>query len=137
MAQYMLLVYEEEADEAAQVERDEAVPWFLELHRSLREAGVLVNVKALRSPGSATTVRVRDGDAEIVDGPFAVTKEVLAGFYLVECADLDEALALAARIPPASWGTVEVRPVVPVEEWAETARRLGVEMSDEDVENLA
>jgi hypothetical protein len=137
MAQYMLLVYEEEVDEAGQVERDQAVPWFLELHRSLREAGVLVNVKALRSPGSATTVRVRDGDAEIVDGPFAVTKEVLAGFYLVECADLDEALALAARIPPASWGTVEVRPVVPVEEWAETARRLGVEMSGEDVENLA
>ena len=137
MAQYMLLVYEEEVDEAGQVERDQAVPWFLELHRSLREAGVLVNVKALRSPDSATTVRVRDGDAEIVDGPFAVTKEVLAGFYLVECADLDEALALAARIPPASWGTVEVRPVVPVEEWAEAARRLGVEMSDEDVENLA
>jgi hypothetical protein len=137
MAQYMLLVYEEEVDEAGQIERDQAVPWFLELHRSLREAGVLVNVKALRSPESATTVRVRDGDAEIVDGPFAVTKEVLAGFYLVECADLDEALALAARIPPASWGTVEVRPVVPVEEWAETARRLGVELSDEDVENLA
>ena len=126
MAQYMLLVYEEEVDEAGQVERDQAVRWFLELHRSLREAGVLVNVKALRSPDSATTVRVRDGDADIVDGPFAVTKEVLAGFYLVECADLDEALALAARIPPASWGTVEVRPVVPVEEWAETARRLGV-----------
>ena len=137
MAQYMLLVYEEEVDEAGQVERDQAVPWFLELHRSLREAGMLVNVKALRSPDSATTVRVRDGDAEIVDGPFAVTKEVLAGFYLVECADFDEALALAARIPPASWGTFEVRPVVPVEEWAETARRLGVEMSGEDVENLA
>ena len=137
MAQYMLLVYEEEVDEAGQVERDQAVPWFLELHRGLREAGVLVNVKALRSPESATSVRVRDRDAEIVDGPFAVTKEMLAGFYLVECADLDEALALAARIPPASWGTVEVRPVVPVEEWAETARRLGVEMSDEDVENLA
>jgi hypothetical protein len=137
MAQYMLLVYEEEVDEAGQVERDQAVPWFLELHRSLREAGVLVNVKALRSPASATTVRVRDGDAEIVDGPFAVTKEVLAGFYLVECADLDEALALAARIPPARWGTVEVRPVVPVEEWVETGRRLGLELTDEDRRNLA
>ena len=137
MAQYMLLVYEEEVDEAGQVERDQAVPWFLELHRSLREAGVLVNVKALRSPASATTVRVRDGDAEIVDGPFAVTKEVLAGFYLVECADLDEALALAARIPPARWGTIEVRPVVPVAEWEETASRLGLELSDEDRRNLA
>ena len=137
MAQYMLLVYEEEVDEAGQVERDQAVPWFLELHRSLREAGVLVNVKALRSPASATTVRVRDGEAEIVDGPFAVTKEVLAGFYLVDCADLDEALALAARIPPARWGTVEVRPVVPVEEWVETGRRLGLELTDEDRRNLA
>jgi hypothetical protein len=137
MAQYMLLVYEEEVDEAGQVERDQAVPWFLELHRGLREAGVLVNVKALRSPQSATSVRVRDGDTEIVDGPFAVTKEMLAGFYLVECADLDEALALAARTPPASWGTVEVRPVVPVAEWSETARRLGIELTDEDVSNLA
>jgi hypothetical protein len=98
---------------------------------------VLVNVKALRSPESATTVRVRDGDAEIVDGPFAVTKEMLAGFYLVECADLDEALALAARIPPATWGTVEVRPVVPVEWWSETASRLGLELTDEDKRNLA
>ena len=137
MAQYMLLVYEEEVDEAGQVERDQAVPWFLELHRGLREAGVLVNVKALRSPDSATTVRVRDGDPEIVDGPFAITKEVLAGFYLVECADLDEALALAARIPPARWGTVEVRPVVPVEQWSEWADRLGLELSDEDKRNLA
>jgi hypothetical protein len=137
MAQYMLLVYEEEVDEAGQVKRDQAVPWFLELHRSLREAGVLVNVKALRSPQSATTVRVREGDTEIVDGPFAVTKEMLAGFYLVECADLDEALALAARIPPASWGTVEVRPVVPVEQWSERASRLGLELTDEDKRNLA
>jgi hypothetical protein len=137
MAQYMLLVYEEEVDEAGQAERDQAVPLFLELHRSLQEAGLLVNVKALRSPESATTVRVRDGDAEIVDGPFAVTKEMLAGFYLVECADLDEALALAARIPPATWGAVEVRPVVPVESWSETAKRLGLELTDEDRRNLA
>jgi hypothetical protein len=137
MAQYMLLVYEEEVDEAGQEERDQAVPRFLELHRSLREAGLLVNVKALRPVESATSVRVRDGDTEIVDGPFAVTKEMLAGFYLVECADLDAALALAARIPPARWGTIEVRPVVPVEEWVETGRRLGVELSDEDKSNLA
>jgi hypothetical protein len=137
MAQYMLLVYEEAVDAAGKAERDQAVPLFLELHRSLREAGLLVGVKALRPVESATSVRVRDGATEIIDGPFAVTKEMLAGFYLVECADLDEALALAARIPPARWGTVEVRPVVPVDEWAETARRLGVELSDEDVRTLA
>jgi hypothetical protein len=137
MAQYMLLVYEEEVDEAGQAERDQAVPMFLELHRGLREAGLLVNVKALRPVETATSVRVRDGDTEIVDGPFAVTKEMLAGFYLLECADLDEALALAARIPPARWGTVEVRPVVPVEQWSEWASRLGLELSDEDKSNLA
>jgi hypothetical protein len=138
MAQYMLLVYEEEeVDAAGQAQRDEAVPVFLELHRSLREAGLLVNVKALRPPDSATTVRVRGDATEIVDGPHAVTKEMLAGFYLVECADLDEALALAARIPPAGWGTVEVRPVVPVEQWSEWADRLGLELTDEDRRNLA
>ena len=80
------------------------------LHRSLREAGLLVGVQALRSVESATSVRVRGGDTEITDGPFAVTKEVLAGYYLLECADLDEALRHAARIPAAGWGTVEVRP---------------------------
>jgi hypothetical protein len=135
----MLLVYEEEVDEAGQVERDQAVPWFLELHRSLREAGVLVNVKALRSPESATTVRVREGDAEIVDGPFAVTKEVLAGYYILECADLDEALRHAARLPMAvaGWATIEVRPVMSPDEWLDTAREAGVDMPDEAVEDLA
>jgi hypothetical protein len=137
MSQYMLLVYEEEVDDAGQAEREERLPLFVELHRSLREAGLLTNVRALRSVESATSVRVRAGDAEIVDGPFAVTKEMLAGFYLVECADLDEALALAARIPPATWGTVEVRPVVPVEQWSEWADRLGLELTDEDKRNLA
>ena len=101
----------------------------MELHRSLREAGLLKNVRALRSVESATSVRVRAGDAEIVDGPFAVTKEVLGGYYLVDCADLDEALELAARVPAAGWGTIEVRPVVPADEFVDTrapGRRRGV-----------
>ena len=137
MAQYMMLVYEEEVDPAVQAEREQVTPMLVELHASMREAGLLVGVQRLRSTESATSVRVRDGQTEITDGPFAVTKEVLAGFYLVECADLDEALALAARIPPATWGTVEVRPVVPVEWWSETASRLGLELTDEDRRNLA
>ena len=90
----------------------------------------------LESVQSATSVRVRHERTDITDGPFAVTKEVLAGFYLVECADLDEALALAARLPMARWGTVEVRPVVSADEWLDTARRAGVDLSDEDVRNL-
>ncbi len=137
MSQYMLLVYEEEVDAAAQAERERELPLFLELHRSLRAAGLLVDVKALRSTESATSVRVRDGATEIVDGPYALTKEVLAGYYILECADLDEALEHAARVPPAGWGTVEVRPVVPADEWLSTARRLGIDVSDEDVRNLS
>jgi hypothetical protein len=133
MSQYMLLVYHEELDEAGQAEREAHLPLFVELHRSLREAGLLKSVRALRSVESATSVRVHAGDAEIVDGPFAVTKEVLAGYYLVDCADLDEALRLAARIPAAGWGTIEVRPVIPPEEWIDTARHNGAEVTDADV----
>jgi hypothetical protein len=138
MAQYMMLVYEEEVDPAEQAEREkEATPMLLELHRSLREAGLLVSVQRLHSTESATSVRVRGGETEITDGPFAVTKEVLAGYYILDCADLDEALKQAARMPMARWATVEVRPVMPAEEWARVAREAGVEVSDEDVSNLA
>ena len=137
MAQYMLLVYEEEVDAAEQAEREKVTPLLMELHAGLREAGLLVGVNRLHSTESATSVRVRDGQTEITDGPFAVTKEVLAGYYVLECADLDEALKRAARLPMASWATIEVRPIMPAGEWLETARRAGVELSDEDVGKLA
>jgi hypothetical protein len=137
MSQYMLLVYEEEVDPAEQAEREKVTPVLLELHASLREAGLLVGVQRLYSTESATSVRVCDAQTEITDGPFAVTKEVLAGYYIIECADLDEALKQAARMPMARWGTVEVRPVMPADEWLNTARRAGVDLSDEDVRNLA
>jgi hypothetical protein len=137
MAQYMLLVYEEEVDEAAQAEREQITPLLMELNAGLREAGLLVGVQRLRTTESATSVRVRDGGTEIIDGPFAVTKEVLAGYYVLECADLDEALKQAARMPMARWGTIEVRPIMPAAEWLETARRAGVELADEDVSRLA
>jgi hypothetical protein len=137
MAQYMLLVYEEEVDAAEQAEREQVTPLLVELNRSLREAGLLVGVQRLRSTESATSVRVRGGETEITDGPFAVTKEVLAGYYVLECADLDEALDQAARLPMAPWATIEVRPVVSPDEWLDIARAAGVELSDEDVSNLA
>jgi hypothetical protein len=133
----MLLVYEQEVDPAEQAEREQVTPLLLELHAGLREAGLLVGVQRLHSTESATSVRVRDAETEITDGPFAVTKEVLAGYYVLECADLDEALEHAARLPMTRWGTVEVRPVMPADEWLETARQAGVELSDEDVRNLA
>ena len=137
MSQYMLLVYQEEVSAAEQAERERLMPMFVELHRSLREAGLLVAVQRLHSVESATSVRVREGETEITDGPFAVTKEILAGYYILECADLDEALKHAARMPMAPWATIEVRPVMAAEEWLNTAREAGVDVSDEDVENLA
>ena len=137
MSQYMLLVYEEDVDPAVQAERERELPLFVELHRSLREAGLLVGVKRLGSVESATSVRVREGGTEIIDGPFAVTKEVLAGYYILDCADLDEALKHAARVPAAGWGTVEVRPVVPADEWANIAREAGADLPDEAVKDLA
>jgi hypothetical protein len=137
MSQYMLLVYEPEVEPAEQAEREAELPVFLELHKSLRDSGLLVGVQRLRSVESATSVRVRDGETEIVDGPFAVTKEVLAGYYILECADLDEALRQAERLPPARWGTVEVRPVVPAGEWAEIARAAGVDVPDGAENDLA
>jgi hypothetical protein len=137
MSQYMLLVYEEEVDPAEQAEREKDLPMMLELHASLREAGLLVGVQRLRSVESATSVRVRGGETEITDGPFAVTKEVLAGYYVLDCADLDEALEQAARLPMARWGTVEVRPVVSADEWVNLARQAGADVPDEAVSDLA
>jgi hypothetical protein len=136
MSQYMLLVYQEEVDPAEQAEREAELPMYVEFHRSLREAGLLVGVQRLRSAESATSVRVRGRETEITDGPFAVTKELLAGYYILECADLDEALKQAARFPGARYGTVEVRPVMPAEEWVRRGREAGAEVPDEAVTDL-
>ncbi|SRR5258705_12497823 len=78
---------------------------------SLRENGYLVAAEALQSVHTATTVRVRNGKVSVTDGPFAETKEQLAGFYLIDASDLNEAIQLASKIPPARVGSVEVRPV--------------------------
>ena len=76
-----------------------------------RKQGLLVAAEALQPVRTARSVRVRDGKAHITDGPFTETKEHLAGFYLIDAKDLDEALQIAAKIPPAREGTIEVRPV--------------------------
>ena len=77
----------------------------------LRVSGHMIGGDALQPVHTATTLRVREGRVSITDGPFAETKEQLAGFYMLEAADLDEALKLAAKIPPARVGSIEVRPV--------------------------
>lgn len=79
-----------------------------------RDSGMLVAAEALQPVETATTVRVRNGRVSVTDGPFAETKEQLAGFYLLEAADLNEAIRAAAKIPPAREGSVEVRPVRPL-----------------------
>ena len=110
--QYALLIYGEEpaadaVDEAMTADIDK----YDAFTRHVRERGAFVAGEALHPSATATTVRVRDGQTLTTDGPFAETKEVLGGFYLVEASDLDEAIAYAAMIPGASRGSVEVRPV--------------------------
>jgi hypothetical protein len=79
--------------------------------QGLRESGRLVAAEALQPVDTATTVRVRNGRVSVTDGPFAETKEQLAGFYLIDARDLNEAIQVASKIPPAREGSVEVRPV--------------------------
>ncbi len=83
---------------------------------SIRRSGHCLASEALESVQTATTVRVRNGKTAVTDGPFAETKEQLAGFYMIEAKDLDEAIQIAAKIPPARVGSIEVRPVRPIRE---------------------
>jgi hypothetical protein len=117
MPDYMVLLYTPEKDEdERQTDRWADMPLWLELTESLRKAGLLVAHGPLHPVTAATTVRVRDGETELTDGPFAATKEVLAGYYVLRCADLDEALHHAARMPTARHGSVEVRPIMDMSE---------------------
>jgi hypothetical protein len=103
---YLCLVYLDEAHWNACPDQD-----CFEFASELAGSGRLLAAEPLHPAHTATTVRVRDGQTALFDGPFSETKELLAGFYLVEATDLNEALAIAARIPPAKYGSIEVRPV--------------------------
>lgn len=83
---------------------------------AIRQSGQCIASEALQSVQTATTVRVRNGKVSVTDGPFAETKEQLAGFYLIDAVDLNEAIQIAAKIPPAHVGSIEVRPVRPIRE---------------------
>ena len=107
---YMALIYgNEEAWDALSEEEQQRVS---ERYMALAREPATVGGDELQDPDTATTVRVRDGETLTTDGPFAETKEQLGGYYLIDCASLDEALEFAARIPAAERGAVEVRPVV-------------------------
>lgn len=112
MPKYMLLLYRGEPRPQEREEREAEKPLWTQFDESLRDAGLLIAGDPLHPVDAATTVRVRDDETEIVDGPFAVTKEFLVGYFLLDCADLDEALKQAARVPLARYGSVEVRPVM-------------------------
>ena len=111
MPQYLALLYVPE-DESVERKLWGQLPLWLELTESLRAAGLLVANGALHRTDAATTIRVRNGETEMTDGPFAVTKEVLAGFYVLDCDGPDEALRHAARFPTVRYGSVEVRPIM-------------------------
>jgi hypothetical protein len=89
---------------------------------AIRSSGHCLASEALQPVHTATTVRVRDGKLSITDGPFAETKEQLTGFYLIEAKDLDEAIHIAANIPPARVGSIELRPIRPIRETVAQAR---------------
>jgi hypothetical protein len=110
MSQYMLLLYTTEEEELA--DRGAEMPMWLELNRSLEEAGLLAETGRLHPTTTATTVTAVSGETELTDGPFAITKEVLVGYYLIEAENLDQALGVAKRIPLIRYGRVEVRPVM-------------------------
>jgi hypothetical protein len=103
---YVCLVYGEEKEMRAMTD-DECMAY----DHALRNAGRCLASEALQPVRTAATVRVRDGKVSITDGPFTETKECLAGFYLIEAADLNDAVQIASQIPPARVGSIEVRPV--------------------------
>src|ERR1035438_3536650 len=110
---YMLLIYldEQALDEA---EREECYAESTQLARDLNSSGQYLATNPLHPTSTATSVRVRDGKPLVTDGPFAETREQLGGYFLIDAKDLDAAIGIAARIPGARRGTVEIRPVIEI-----------------------
>ena len=111
---YAMLIYGDEAVSTASQASEIEMAAYAAFGRELSERGLLLSDEALHPTHTATTVRVRDGKVLTADGPFAETKEQLGGFYLLECKNLDEAIAIAAKNPGACTGSVEIRPIL---EW--------------------
>jgi hypothetical protein len=115
---YLCLVYGEE-----QKMREVDDLHCLAFDQSVRKSGQCIASEALQPVSTATTVRVRNGKVSVTDGPFAETKECLAGFYMIEARDLNEAIQIASRIPPAQIGSIEVRPIRPIREMPNAHRK--------------
>lgn len=112
--EYLLLIYDNEAEIAAMTkgELDAMYADYGRFTQSVQQSGHFRAGKELQPVSTATTVRVRDGKRVVTDGPFAETREQLGGFYWIDAKDLDEALAIAEKIPSARTGSIEVRPLV-------------------------
>lgn len=112
---YLLLIYSDEAQWAtiSEAEAGQVMAEYMQYTNDIHKSGNYLGGEALQPTATATSVRVRDGKTLTTDGPFAETREQLGGFYFVEAKDLDEAIALAARIPGSRAGTIEVRPIMP------------------------
>ena len=111
---YLCLIFDEEKTFATmpKSQLDALMDEYRDFGESLRKTGHYVNGSQLAPTSSASTVRVRNGKMSVTDGPFAETKEQLGGYYLIEAADLNEALQIASRIPSARMGSIEVRPLI-------------------------
>jgi hypothetical protein len=112
--QYLLLIYQQESSATSAASDEEMASeraGYAAFTRESHERGQYVAGEALEPTATATSVRIREGQVFVTDGPFAETKEALGGFYLLECRDLDEAIEMAAKIPAARRGTIEVRPI--------------------------
>lgn len=113
--QYACLIYEPHDDSVSSPEEKQQIfGAYMKFSEDVQKAGVIRGGAPLQPTDTATTVRVRKGERLTTDGPFAETKEWLAGFYLLDCKNLDEALDWAAKIPGAQYGTVEVRPLMDI-----------------------
>jgi len=110
---YMLLVYMNE-QAMTDAEREHCYVESAQLTQELNAKGQYLAASPLHSVSTATSVRVREGKRLVTDGPFAETREQLGGFYIVDAKDLDEAINIAERIPPARYGTIEIRPVLEI-----------------------
>ena len=110
---YMLLVYMDEHAMSEQ-EREHCYVESAQLTQDLNARGQYLSASPLHPVATATSVRVREGKRVVTDGPFAETREQLGGYYVIEAKDLDEAMGIAERVPPARFGTVEIRPVMEI-----------------------
>jgi hypothetical protein len=114
--QYLLMIYGDEAKmaKANKADNDKMLAAYGAYAEAMQKAGVMRGGARLRPTADASTVRLKDGKSSVLNGPYADTREQLGGYFMIEAADLDEALAWAARCPGAAMGSVEVRPIWPM-----------------------